>query len=339
MRYVLGIDTSNYTTSLCAISAADGQMAAEVRRLLPVAKGQRGLRQSEALFFHVRRLPALMDDLMGQLRRQDAQAEIVAIGVSFRPRPLAASYMPAFLAGASFAAGLGRVLGVPVLQTSHQEGHIAAATHGASQVPSTFLAVHLSGGTSDVLLARETRLGYQITMLGEGADLHAGQFVDRVGVQLGLPFPAGSHLESLARQAASDFRLRFPASVRGASISFSGPCSAALRAVGQGQDKAEIAAAVQACIASSLVKAIQHAQTLYPAVEDCVIAGGVAENLWIRERIRHRLAVQSQSMTVHFAPSRFSSDQALGVAVIAWRHWCEVPHCVIMRRVKREQGN
>lgn len=321
MELILGIDTSNYTTSLCAVRAEDGVMVSDARRLLPVESGQRGLRQSDALFFHVQRLPEIMSELVAHLRVPGSVVSWRAVGLSVRPRPMCTSYMPVFRAGYSFAHAFSLALGIPVIHTTHQEGHLAAAQYFLPDVgDDPFIAVHLSGGTSDVLLARRTRFGYTVETVGEGSDLHAGQFVDRVGVALGLPFPAGPHLEQLAKQATSDAGLRFSAQVRGASLSFSGPCSAALRAIERGHDAAEVALATQAAIANSVVKAITHAYHLDRTVRQVVVAGGVASNEYIRNRITHRLRVLDRSLAVYFAPVKFSSDNALGPATIAYRY-------------------
>ncbi|MBX5436304.1 MAG: peptidase M22 [Alicyclobacillaceae bacterium] len=331
MRLVLGVDTSNYTTSVCAISYENGAVVAEARRLLPVRQGERGLRQSEALFFHVRHLPALMDELMAGIARRPAGqadkdgAEWAAVGVSVRPRPWARSYMPVFWAGVSLAESMAQLWRIPLVRTSHQEGHIAAAwyhlTGGrlAPRLHEPFLAVHLSGGTSDVLWCTPTRFGYAIELIGAGADLHAGQFVDRVGVALGAPFPAGPWLESLAAQAQAEPSLRLKVSVREASMSFSGPCTAALRAIEQGIPASEVALAVQVCIADSVAKAVHRAWHGRP-VGDVIIAGGVASNRYIRQRIRQQLAEAAPGLRVSFAEPRFSSDNALGPASIA-RHF------------------
>lgn len=328
MEWVLGIDTSNYTTSLCAL-AVSGNDFVDARKLLPVEVGKRGLRQSDALFFHVQRLPVVMDQLVGQLRRDfDPNPRWGMVGVSVRPRPQASSYMPVFAAGRGFADTFTRALGISGLHVSHQEGHIAAAQFFLDMPGGQpFFAVHISGGTSDVLYAQKTKFGYLIETIGEGADLHAGQFVDRVGVALGLPFPAGPALEALAGQAevvapmGADSVYRLHSSVRGAQMSFSGPCAAALRAIDEGIPAAQIAQAVQIAIANSLVKAIRYAHEQYPGVQHCVIAGGVASNEAIRQRVMHRLRMILPDVTAYFPPVRFASDNALGVATLAKRFY------------------
>lgn len=322
MPCILGIDTSNYTTSLAVVDVATGELLAEHRMLLPVQTGERGLRQSDALFFHVQQLPTVMMHIRAKLQHKlDVPIIWRGVGVSVRPRPLGQSYMPVFSSGESLAYSFAQANLLPVVRTSHQEGHLAAAEHFLPYFNSNepFLAVHLSGGTSDVMWAQRTRFGYRIDLFGEGSDLHAGQFVDRVGVALGLPFPAGPHLEALAKSVA-DGPYRLPSQVSGARMSFSGPCSAALRAIGQGVSAASIARAVEAVIANSVVKALLHGHGRHP-VTQCVIAGGVASNAWIRERILHRMNILTPNLCIHFAPIEFSADNALGVAKIARDFW------------------
>ena len=328
MDCILGIDTSNYTTSLAAVDAATTQLITHVRRVLPVNQGERGLRQADALFLHVDAFPGLLQQLICQIRELTGEEpNWRGLGVSVKPRPMANSYMPVFRAGEKFAETLSTILRAPLVKTSHQEGHLAAALiFDVQKIESRpFVAVHLSGGTSDVLLASKTRFGYAVHASWEGSDLHAGQFVDRVGVALGLPFPAGRHLEALAQSKGTDYpAYSLPVRVKQGQMSFSGPCAAALRLVERGVEPAFIARSVEACIATGVIKAVMYATSANgddTSVTDCVIAGGVAANEWIRARIVHRLHIARPQVRVFFAPVEFSSDNALGVAVIAARYF------------------
>ncbi len=320
MRCILGIDTSNYTTSLCAVNKDSGEFIAEARKLLPVGKGNRGLRQSDALFFHVVQLPEVMYQLTENMRHAGlSDVTWAGVGVTVRPRPLSSSYMPVFRAGESFAHTFASSLSIPVVHASHQEGHIAAAEYFLPEnMPVSFVAVHISGGTSDVMVVHRTRFGYKVNLIGEGSDLHAGQFVDRVGVALGLPFPAGPHLEKLASSVTdSESDVQISSSVNGSSMSFSGPCSSAERAIQKGQNTAQIARAVETCIAYSVVKAVSNTFVKHPQLKCAVIAGGVASNKWIRDKILHRFHILHKEVRILFAPPAYSSDNALGITTIA----------------------
>ncbi len=214
--------------------------------------------------------------------------------------------MPVFGAGLSLAHSLAAVLGVPCYETTHQEGHIMAALHSiGAEWKEPFLALHLSGGTGELLAVEPRQNGFDLRIVGD-TDLPPGQFIDRVGVAMGLPFPAGPCVEQLAEQAGSS-GFRLSGSVKGTHVSFSGPESAAQRALASGVDKAEVAAAVLDNIAKSLGKAISTAreeQNIYPVL----IAGGVAAN----KRIRARLS----SLHVHFSDPRYAGDNSCGVALL-----------------------
>ncbi|KRW91971.1 peptidase M22 [Alicyclobacillus tengchongensis] len=319
---VLGIDTSNYTTSLCAIDAQDGKMLAESRTLLRVANGAKGLRQSEAVFQHVQNLPKMMASLQDQLTRDGIEPRFVHVAASVRPRPWATSYMPAFHAGASFGLTIAQMLSIPMTRTSHQEGHLAAAEYFEPMPPTPFVAIHISGGTCDVMVVKRTPFGYQIVRVGEGADLHVGQFVDRVGVALGLPFPAGPHLEALSRvDLQSTEQLELPAPVRGARMSFSGPLTKALTAIEQGVPGPVVARAVQSCIARALTKSVEYViRTHRDPLDHVLIAGGVAANQEIQREVVARLGRRLRNVHIAFAPALFARDNALGVAQIGyWR--------------------
>jgi N6-L-threonylcarbamoyladenine synthase len=313
-KVILGVDTSNYRTSLC-LADQNGNIISEAKQLLRVKPGKRGLQQSEAVFQHTINLPELAE----QLQWHDAQ--IIAIAVSSRPRPVTDSYMPVFKAGEGFARGIAKFLQVPLFTTSHQEMHIAAGEYSAVRRPPSprFLAFHLSGGTSELLLCVRTNEGYRIDLLGGTLDLHAGQLIDRVGVALGLPFPSGADLEKLANEAQPD-GFRAPATVKGSYFNLSGAETQLLQAVRQGVPPAEIARATEQCIANCLEKVIRFAAE-HGHPKNVLIVGGVAANRYIRERLRKRLEHRAVGCTLYFADPAYSGDNAFGTAMIGWAKW------------------
>ena len=185
--YTLGIDTSNYATSLAVFDTA-GEVVCAKKRFLPVKEGQLGLRQSDALFHHTAALPEMLEELGHEFDL----TQIAAVGVSQKPRPVEGSYMPCFLAGVNAATAFALARGIPLIHTTHQQGHAAAAlfaAEGDKLFRQKVLLFHISGGTTDLLLCDEVR---RIETLGTSTDLYAGQAVDRVGVKLGFGFPAGA---------------------------------------------------------------------------------------------------------------------------------------------------
>lgn len=312
MDVILGIDTSNYRTSLCLINL-QGTIVAEEKQLLMVQTGKRGLQQSEALFQHVKQLPLLVKNMA---MKNDYR--LVAVAVSRKPRPVEGSYMPVFLAGETVAELISHFQQIPLFYTTHQEGHIAAGeyTLEKSLESDHFLAVHLSGGTSELLDCRRKEDGYEIHQLGGTKDLHAGQLIDRIGVALGLPFPSGPYIEEMGRTIeATEKDFSVPSSVNGYWFSFSGPEAALLRSLHEGVSPAKIARGAESCIANTLEKVIRKAIAEgYP--KDIVIVGGVAANNYLRNRLIHRLSPRSIGARLYFADPHYSGDNAFGVARI-----------------------
>lgn len=320
-RYFLGLDTSAYTTSVAAVDT-DGVLLLDERRLLAVAKGERGLRQSEGVFQHVNNIPILFEGFGNVL------SELVpgAIVYSEKPRPAEDSYLPVFRVGRSVAIALSKVLGVPAIAATHQESHVFAGIWSnvllRQQVESQLergqeqelLAVHLSGGTSELVHVHMEKSGkLELNRIGATTDLHAGQFVDRVGVSLGLPFPAGPQMEELAAKAAgsSDSRLQLPAAVKGLEISFSGPTTAAMRMISQGAPPAAVAKAVLDCISKTLVRWLRNAKKA-TGLAKCLLVGGVMSNKFIRQELVSSL--EPEGFELFFAEPKYSTDNAIGLA-------------------------
>ena len=311
MKVFLGVDTSSYTTSLCLLGE-DGQIKADRRKVLEVASGSRGLRQSEALFYHMQNLPWLSSQLAPFL----ADHELVSIGVSVKPRPQEDSYLPVFLAGSSLAECLASFLGIPCHPLTHQETHIWGGIGSAGgPTASRFLAIHLSGGTTELTLVEreEKSPRLKIELLGATLDLHAGQLVDRLGVKLGLPFPAGPALEELAGLTADTAPV--PTYHRDGMVSFSGPLTALEKFVGQ-VPPAVCARSCFLSISRTLAKWIGWAEQATPCRE-LLLVGGVASNGLIRADLQKRLP----TWKLYFAAPGLSVDNAYGAAYYSALLW------------------
>ncbi len=301
MSGYLGLDTSNYTTSV-AYCAADGTIT-QSKKLLPVKSGEMGLRQSDAVFHHMRQLP----DMIENLREQFALG-ISGIAASDRPQQAEGSYMPCFLAGADAARQLGAVLGVPVRFFTHQQGHVMAALVGADCLEwrnSPFLAFHVSGGTTDALYVEPSRDSViSCRVVGRSLDLKAGQLIDRVGGMLGLDFPAGPALEQLALRAQRVYNPRVP--VRGCDCHLSGVENQCRDRLAKGEPPEEVA---RFCL-DSVASAIDGMTTaLFSRFGELplVYAGGVMSNSILRTRF-------TEVYGGRFAPPAYSSDNAVGIA-------------------------
>jgi N6-L-threonylcarbamoyladenine synthase len=302
---VLGIDTSCYTTSVAIMDLA-GNLLGDFRRILTVKAGGCGLAQSEMVFQHTRNLPELIEQI-----ETIGEMQIVAIGASSKPRPVVDSYMPAFLTGLGLSRSLSKILQVPLFTLSHQENHLEAGLWSAGgPSASRFLLLHASGGTTDIIMAkRKEDYSFVLRTVGEGIDLHAGQFVDRVGVALGLPFPAGPHLEKLAQSATEPYEL--PVAVHKGKISFSGPATAALRAIAAGVDKASMARGTEIAVGEALNRALRNVCS-QENVQEVLLVGGVAANKFIRDLLIAKLA--KRNIKIYIPEAKYSGDGAVGVA-------------------------
>jgi len=312
---ILGIDTSCYTTSLALVDG-EGRLIGEERQLLRVKSGERGLQQSEAVFQHVQNLPLLVEKIFPQAGGEP----IRLVAASTAPRAVPGSYMPVFTVSGGLGQMIARSMGARHFATSHQEGHLMAglASAGGPGVDE-FLAVHLSGGTSEVLRVGRTAIGFNIKLLGGTTDLHAGQFVDRVGVRLGLDFPAGRHLEKLAGEHLGEIPY-LTSGGQGYDFSFSGPESAAQRLLEQGAEPAAVARAVEHCIATTLEKVLRRA-VVDENLKDILIVGGVAANTYLRQRLKSRLEHRAVGARLYFAEPQYSTDNAYGVALLGLAAW------------------
>lgn len=302
--WTLGIDTSNYTTSAALF---DGRSGENVGRLLDVPEGALGLRQSDALFQHVKRLPGIMEELWGAV----PCGAVKAVGASTRPREVEGSYMPCFLAGESTGRCLAGTLGVPFYPCSHQQGHLAAAAWSsghAELLDRPFLAWHLSGGTTELLHVEPDGVTVHAVCIGGTKDISAGQLIDRTGKILGIPFPAGKGLDALAAQSVLD--RPFPVQIRDFSFSLSGMENQVKGMAERGSAPADIARFALLTVAAAVQKTTQMALEQYPGLP-VLCSGGVASNSILRSCLKNAV----------FAPPEYSTDNAMGAAILAHRLW------------------
>ena len=307
-KVVVGIDTSNYTTSVALLNL-DGELIANLKRPLKVKSGERGLRQSDALFLHTVNLPELMreaKDLLGD-------SSLVAIGVSTRPRNVEGSYMPCFLAGVSAAEAISAMTGAPLYDFSHQCGHIMAAVYSSGKIDilkKDFAAFHISGGTTELLKVRANDSGFNANLIGGTSDLNAGQIIDRIGVLMGLPFPCGVHLEKLALENNKKIPKR-QISSNGMQINLSGLENLASKLYLETNDKSLVSAFVLDFIGRSIISMSESYESEFGKTT-FVYAGGVMCNSIIRNMINQRFDAV-------YAEPALSSDNAVGIAELARR--------------------
>ncbi len=307
LAWVLGLDTSNYTTS-AAVYNTDNHKYIHRRKLLPVVDGALGLRQSDAVFSHVRQLPQVIEELFFDAHIND----ITAVGISSRPRDEEGSYMPCFLVGEAVGRSVALTHKAHVYTFSHQAGHMAAALLSIDRLDlmeDEFLALHVSGGTTDVLhVTPDPTKVLSVSMLASSLDIKAGQAVDRVGGMLGLPFPAGKALDALSLDCKENKFPHKPA-LRDGNCCLSGIENICENMLKNGESSAKIARCCLEFLGKSLEGMLLHAKNRYPNLP-VVCCGGVMANTLIRKRL-------SAIDGVIFSQVELSSDNACGAAVLA----------------------
>ena len=304
MSVYLGIDTSNYTTSVCLYNTADGSVISK-RRLLPVRQGELGLRQSDAVFHHVQQLPELFEQAFAGY-----QGDIKAIGVSATPRAVEGSYMPCFTVGVTAAKVIGESKHIPVYTFSHQQGHIAAALYSIGRldlIHEPHIAFHVSGGTTEALGVNMDGGFLSTRLIAKTLDLNAGQLIDRVGVMLGLQFPCGRELEQLA--LSCDEPIKPKTTLKDMDCCLSGGENMAKKLLSEGKSSAYIARFAIEFICRAIEKMSESIRAEYGDLP-FVYAGGVMSDSIIRDR----LTATSDCL---FSKPEFSSDNAAGIAVLA----------------------
>ena len=219
--------------------------------------------------------------------------------------------MPCFLAGVAQAKLLSDALRVPLVEVSHQQGHVASALWSAGRMDlmdQAHLAWHLSGGTTELLLVEPVGKNVRCTKIGGTTDISAGQLIDRTGQLLGLPFPSGKHLDALSLEAEGKetFQVKCPA----LEFSLSGVQNKVQQFHEKCPSPAETAAYALRCVAGAVLQASKNAMKKYPGLE-IVFSGGVASNSMLRKVLGPLDPV--------FAQPRFSTDNAMGVAILTHR--------------------
>ncbi|MBR5314837.1 MAG: peptidase M22 [Clostridia bacterium] len=301
MAFFLGIDTSNYTTSFAVCD--EEKVILNEKKLLDVKQGERGLRQSDAVFSHINNIPEVVERIGKQ--------NICAIGYSATPRDVEGSYMPCFKVGEALAVTLGSLLGVPVYPFSHQNGHITAAAYSADcmeLLDKKFCSFHVSGGTTEILLCEAKSGRLEITKIGGTLDLNAGQAIDRTGVLLGLKFPCGPTLEQMAMQGKLSEGPKV--CVNNLECNLSGLENKVLQMKQKGISESDIALYALKFVEKTLDKLTANLKEQYDL--PIIYAGGVMSNSMIKKTL-------SKYKETYFADKAFSADNAAGTAILARR--------------------
>lgn len=304
-KAVLGIDTSNYTTSL-AICSLEGEIIENIKIILPVKAGERGLKQSDAVFSHIKNFEVVSNIL----KKKHEKYDYVAIGYSGYPRDCDGSYMPCFLVGKMVAELISSLYDIPSFAFSHQSGHIQAAMYSAKMPnQNEFIAFHVSGGTTEILHVIPDITGFDINLIGGSVDLHAGQAIDRIGVKMGMQFPCGRELEQCALQNIKIIP-KVKICVEGYRCNLSGLENLALSLYEKTDDVCLVSAYTVKFISETIKQLCVNLRKEFN--DTCILfAGGVMSNSIIKDELKNTFS------NVFFSEPQFSTDNASGIALLA----------------------
>lgn len=302
----LGIDTSNYTTSVALYYPEENRIVHR-KKLLPVKEGEKGLRQNDAVFHHTVQLHEITEELFSEV-----SPSVDGVCASAFPRMAEGSYMPCFLVGLNTAKILATVLKKDAKITSHQNGHIVAALYSADRLDllkERFIAFHVSGGTTEALLVEPDEAEViKCTLVASSLDLKAGQAIDRAGVMMGLRFPSGAEMDLLSQKSERSFG-KIKVFSKGADVSLSGLENKCRKMLSNGESKEDISRFCFQYICSALETMTDRIIEEYGNLP-LLYSGGVMSNSIIRERL-------TKKYNGIFASPEFSADNAAGVAILA----------------------
>ncbi|QQY80617.1 N6-L-threonylcarbamoyladenine synthase [Keratinibaculum paraultunense] len=309
-RYFVGIDTSSYTTSL-AVLDEDDNIILNLSKLLKVEKGKKGLRQQEAVFQHVQNLPLLVEHMTEQID----VIKIKSISCSTKPRNVNGSYMPVFVVGKGQAFVLSKVLNTDYNEFSHQEGHIGAGLISSSfKNIESFISLHISGGTTELLLVNNKKNCLQIEIIGGTLDISVGQLIDRIGVYAGLNFPSGKKMDEISKEGRK-LNLNIPVSIKNRFwFNLSGMENYFKTLIEKNQYKYEdIFRLLFHTISKFLMHIILNACNIYN-IQNVLITGGVAANTFIRKNLSTELT--KSGINIYFPSPKLCTDNAVGIAYL-----------------------
>lgn len=319
IEYVLGIDTSAYTTSIAIVNKNTNEVVFNKRKILDVSLGEKGLRQQEAVFMHIKNIQEIFDEIECDL------SCVKIVSVSSRPRNMENSYMPVFVVGRNYAKVIAKTLNCEYIEYSHQENHIAASLiYDYKIVEKDIMAVHLSGGTTEFLYTQKNLKGYGSKIVGGTKDITFGQLIDRIGVHMGFKFPCGIHMEEYLEKKSEKCKedsvdkfvirkIKTPKIQNKSYINLSGMENFYKKLYDQNiYTKEEIILSIFEYTKESIVAVINELKKLYN-FNFLIISGGVIANNYIRENIKKYM----QDICILIFPLKeYSSDNAIGTAFL-----------------------
>ncbi len=307
-RYLLAIESSCDETSVAVLKNDKELLSNIIASQVESHKRFGGVVPEVASRHHVEVITLCMEDALKEagIVAQDLDAVAVTYGPGL---------VGALLVGLSAAKAFAWAHGLPLIPVNHMAGHLMAARE-VQELTYPLMALLVSGGHTELVYVPEAGV-YQI--IGETRDDAVGEAYDKVGRVMGLAYPAGREIDQLAHQGQDVYD--FPRAMikeDNLEFSFSGLKSAFINLHHNAQQKGEelvledLCASFQAAVMDILLVKTKKALEKYP-VKSLVVAGGVAANQGLRER----LAEEIRDVEVIIPPLRLCGDNAGMIALAA----------------------
>ena len=305
---ILGLDTSCYTTSIAAITL-DKKIILNEKIILKVKKDCKGLRQSEAVFQHVNNMGEISQIINNKLK----DYKVIGICASTKPRPIDNSYMPVFSVGSNFGKLLSSINNCDFYETSHQENHIEASLFNNNlNNKKRFLAVHISGGTTEILLVEKENSGYKIDIVGGSLDVSFGQLIDRLGVKLNYNFPCGKYIDENAIKCEKKIEQGLKTSVKEGYMNLSG-IENKINKIIDTYDNEYMSKILLDTLVRCMYKSLIFVCEKYN-INEVLFGGGVSASQYINKELSQKL--KKEKIKAYFTKPQYATDNALGCAII-----------------------
>ena len=326
--YILGIESSCDDTSAAVLH--NGILLSNVTASQAVHEAYGGVVPELASRAHQQNVVPVVDQAIKRAGIEKEQLSAIA----FTRGP---GLMGSLLVGVSFAKGLARSLGVPLIDVNHLQGHVMAhfikSVEGDEQAPPfPFLCLLVSGGNSQIVKVKAYN---DMEVLGQTIDDAAGEAIDKCSKVMGLGYPGGPVIDRLARQGnPRAFRFSEP-HIPGFDYSFSGLKTSFLYSlqkwVREDPDfvehhKEDLAASLEFTVVDILMKKLKAAVKA-TGIKHVAVAGGVSANTGLRNAF-HDYA-RRYHWTIYIPKFSYTTDNAAMIGIVGYYKYLDGEFCPI----------
>ena len=326
--YILGIESSCDDTSAAVLR--NGVLLSNVTASQDVHKAYGGVVPELASRAHQQNVVPVVDQAIK--RAGIIKEQISAIAFTRGP-----GLMGSLLVGVSFAKGLARSIGIPLIDVNHLQGHVMAhfikeSDEDTSAPPMPFLCLLVSGGNSQIVKVNSYN---DMEVLGQTIDDAAGEAIDKCSKVMGLGYPGGPIIDRLARQGNPHAYKFAEPHIPGLDYSFSGLKTSFLYSLREwvAEDpyfvehhKEDIAASLEYTIVDILMNKLRKA-VKQTGITHVAVAGGVSANNGLRNAFYDH--AKRYGWTIYIPKFSYTTDNAAMIAITGYYKYLDADFCTI----------